>query len=138
MLISKLTRDNFINFLENICNNIPISNKLLGLIIRLVHFNLTMVILIFVLFAPEFLALLCIIFTFIMIIMYILLGGCILTILEQRLCKENYTIIDPFIKLIGLEINSKNRKLFTLCTMLPFLPIILLIFYFRFIYINNQ
>ena len=34
MLISKLTKDNFINFLENICNNIPISNKLLGLIIR--------------------------------------------------------------------------------------------------------
>jgi len=135
MLISKLTKNNFINFLENICNNIPISNKLLGLIIRFVHFNLTMVILIFVLFAPKFLALLFIIFTFIIIIMYILLGGCILTILEQRLCKENYTIIDPFIELIGLKINSKNRKLFTLCTMLPFLPIILLIFYFRFIYI---
>jgi len=135
MFISKLNKDNFINFLENICNNIPISNKLLGLIIRFVHFNLTMVILIFVLFAPKFLALLFIIFTFIIIIMYILLGGCILTILEQRLCKENYTIFDPFIKLIGLEINFKNRKLFTLYTIVTFLTIILSIFYFRFIYI---
>ena len=65
--------------------------------------------------------------------MYVLFGGCILTILEQRLCKENYTVVDPFIKLFGLEINSKNRKSFTLCIMLPLLVIIVLIFYFRFI-----
>ena len=135
MLISKLTRDNCINFLENICNYLPISNKLLGLIIRLVHFSLSILIIIFVLFAPKILAVLCIIFLFIMALMYVLFGGCILTILEQRLCKENYTILDPFIELIGLKINSKNRKIFTLCTMVPFLSIISLIFYFRFIYI---
>jgi len=135
MLISKLTRDNCINFLENICNYLPISNKLLGLIIRLVHFSLSILIIIFVLFAPKILAVLCIIFSFIMALMYVLFGGCILTILEQRLCKENYTILDPVIKLIGLEINSKNRKIFTLCTMVPFLSIVSLIFYFRFIYI---
>jgi len=135
MLISKLTRDNCINFLENICNYLPISNKLLGLIIRLVHFSLSILIIIFVLFAPKILAVLCIIFSFIMALMYVLFGGCILTILEQRLCKENYTILDPFIELIGLKINSKNRKIFTLCTMVPFLSIVSLIFYFRFIYI---
>ena len=134
MLISKINRDNCIKFLENICNNIPISNKLLCLIIRSVHFSLPIIIFTVVMCASKFLALLFIIFSFIIVLMYVLFGGCILTILEQRLCKENYTVVDPFIKLFGLEINSKNRKSFTLCTMLPLLVIILLIFYLRFIY----
>jgi hypothetical protein len=133
MLISKINRDNCIKFLENICNNIPISNKLLCLIIRLVHFSLPIIIFTVVMCASKFLALLFIIFSFIIVLMYVLFGGCILTILEQRLCKENYTVVDPFIKLFGLEINSKNRKSFTLCIMLPLLVIIVLIFYFRFI-----
>ena len=133
MLISKITRDNCIKFLENICNNIPISNKLLCLIIRSVHFSLPIIIFTVVMCASKFLALLFIIFSFIIVLMYVLFGGCILTILEQRLCKENYTVVDPFIKLFGLEINSKNRKSFTLCIMLPLLVIIVLIFYFRFI-----
>ena len=133
MLISKITGDNCIKFLENICNNIPISNKLLCLIIRSVHFSLPIIIFTVVMCASKFLALLFIIFSFIIVLMYVLFGGCILTILEQRLCKENYTVVDPFIKLFGLEINSKNRKSFTLCIMLPLLVIIVLIFYFRFI-----
>jgi hypothetical protein len=133
MLISKINRDNCIKFLENICNNIPISNKLLCLIIRSVHFSLPIIIFTVVMCASKFLALLFIIFSFIIVLMYVLFGGCILTILEQRLCKENYTVVDPFIKLFGLEINSKNRKSFTLCIMLPLLVIIVLIFYFRFI-----
>jgi hypothetical protein len=130
MLISKLTRDNCINFLENI----PISKKLLCLIIRSVHFSLPIIIFTVVMCASKFFALLFIIFSFIIVLMYVLFGGCILTILEKRLCKENYTVVDPFIELFGLEINSKNRKSFTLCTMLPLLVIILLIFYLRFIY----
>jgi hypothetical protein len=133
MLISKINRDNCIKFLENICNSIPISNKLLCLIIRSVHFSLPIIIFTVVMCASKFLALLFIIFSFIIVLMYVLFGGCILTILEQQLCKENYTVVDPFIKLFGLEINSKNRKSFTLCIMLPLLVIIVLIFYFRFI-----
>ena len=72
MLISKITRDNCIKFLENICNNIPISNKLLCLIIRSVHFSLPIIIFTVVMCASKFLALLFIIFSFIIVLMFYL------------------------------------------------------------------
>ena len=66
--------------------------------------------------------------------MYIIFDGCALTMLEERLCKEQYTLVDPFIELSGREINYINRKSFTLWIMIPHLIIVLLIFYFRFIH----
>ena len=134
MFISKLTKKNFINFLEKKCDNIPISNKSLGILIRSIHINLPIIILIIVSCGSKTSAIIHVLFLLFVVFMYIIFNGCILSMLEERLCKEQYILVDPFIELSGREINYINRKLFTLWIMIPHVIIVLLIFYFRFIH----
>jgi len=134
MFISKLTKINFINFLEKKCDNISISNKSLGILIRSFHINAPIIVLIIVSCASKTLAIINVLFLFFVVFMYIIFDGCVLSMLEDRLCKEQYTLVDPFLELSGLEINYQNRRLFTLWIMIPHVIIVLLIFYFRFIH----
>ena len=64
--------------------------------------------------------------------MYALFDGCTLTMLEERLCKDAYTLVDPFIELYGYEVNYINRKKFTAYIMVPHVLIMILIYYYRF------
>ena len=43
-----------------------------------------------------------------------LLGGCVITRAEQRLTGQKDTIVDPFLKLAGLEVNRNTRIAATL------------------------
>ena len=48
------------------------------------------------------------------ITLYYLCNGCIITKIERRLSKSNYTVIDPFLKKFGLELSKKNRTKITI------------------------
>lgn len=133
MIDSKLLRDKFIKFLEKKCNNSTISNKSLGMLIRTFHISSPIITLIIISSTSQILSSINLIFLLIVVMMYVLFNGCILTLLETKLCKDTYTIVDPFIELYGMKVNYKNRKYFTACIMIPYVIIILLIYYFRFI-----
>ena len=107
--------------------------KSLGILIRSIHINLPIIILIIVSCGSKTSAIIHVLFLLFVVFMYIIFNGCILSMLEERLCKEQYILVDPFIELSGLEINYKNRKSFTLWIMSSHVIIVFLIFYFRFI-----
>jgi hypothetical protein len=56
--------------------------------------------------------------------------------LEHRLCGDEYTIADPFIEMLGIEINSQNRVVVSYFIAIGYFTLLFLIFYYRF-YFNK-
>jgi hypothetical protein len=57
--------------------------------------------------------LLIIVLSFIVLLMNLIFSGCILTLVELNLCPGGETIADKPMKLLGIEVNNRNRKLYT-------------------------
>ncbi len=133
MIVSKSTREKFINFLEEKCNNSVISNKSLGIMIRAFHVSSPIMILIIVSCASFLWATISLLLLIIIVALYVILGGCTLSMLEERLCNESFILVDPFIELANMEVNYQNRRNFTAWIMIPHTIITILIYYFRFI-----
>ena len=45
----------------------------------------------------------------ILILMFYLFDGCILSMLENRICNDSYNIVDPILEIFNIEINYNNR-----------------------------
>ena len=57
---------------------------------------------------------------------------CVLTMLEHRLCGDEFTIADPFIEVIGIELNSRNRMLISYWIAVSYFMFFFLVYYYRF------
>lgn len=109
-MLSKEQKIKIIDFLELLCNKSCFSNKTLGIFLRGIH-AVTPINFLFGLFFCSFeIATLCCISLVGVILLHILFNGCFLTMLENRLCKDNYTIADPFLEIFKMENTKENRK----------------------------
>jgi hypothetical protein len=91
-------------------------------------------ILVIVCLAPKFFVILNTIILFISASLFVLLDGCFLSRLEYYLCKDSFTIVDPFLEMLDIGINNTTRNYMTYYGMSSYLFIYFLIFYIRFIY----
>ena len=132
MIISSKIKKQILDLLENKINefslNSGISKKEFGLIIRKVHYLIFIIPLFTVLFVNKILILLHIVILLIIISLFIFFNGCILSVLEYRLCKDNFTVVDPYLNLLFVEVNNETRKKYTL------LSLLVMLCYFIFVY----
>ena len=63
---------------------------------------------------------------------FFMFNGCVLTMLEHRLCGDEFTIADPFIEGLDLELNSRNRMLISYCIAVSYFMFFFLVYYYRF------
>ena len=106
----------------------------LGFFIKKYSFSYTMVFFCYYfLLLPKPLALLATIPLIIAFSTFIYLQGCFLTIVEKKLLKDDdkINIIDPFIQILGDEINSKTRYWYTLAISGLYCIFVLLLLYCR-------
>ncbi len=130
---TRYVRKKFIDILEQICNIIPISNKNLGAWIRAYHFNAPMYMMVFCIIGPQWLATISIINMIATLIMFIILNGCWLTLLEKRICADDINIVDAWIEFFGCEITHKMRMTFTYIIATICLTIMGVSYWWRFI-----
>ena len=132
MVLSANIKKEILDSLENnvhmISSKTQITTRELGIIIRFVHSIMPVLPLLTVLFVSKKLVLFHIIFLIIIIILFFIFNGCILSLLEYRLIKDNYSVADPFLNLILVEITNKTRKKYTIITF------ICILLYFIFVY----
>jgi hypothetical protein len=64
--------------------------------------------------------------------MYIAFGGCILSMLENKMCKDDFTVADPFLELLHLDKTSKNRYNITFVIGIIYYVMIAAIYHVRF------
>ena len=132
MVLSANIKKEILDSLENnvhmISSKTQITTREIGIIIRFVHSIMPVLPLLTVLFVSKKLVLFHIIFLIIIIILFFIFNGCILSLLEYRLIKDNYSVADPFLNLILVEITNKTRKKYTIITF------ICILLYFIFVY----
>ena len=65
-------------------------------------------------------------------ILFFITNGCLLTMLEHRLCGDEFTIADPFIEYMGMELNSKNQVKISYFIAIGFFIFFFLVYFYRF------
>jgi hypothetical protein len=127
-----ILRKKVINFLYNYIDTSNISNKSYGHIIRSVHFSIPIIFLIIISIATYRTCIIIFYLLFIMAILFYLFNGCFITMLELKLLKDNFTIIDPFIEYFNFKLTNDSRLIMTLYIMTLYWYIFLFIIYMRF------
>ena len=129
MVLSSNIKNKILDSLENMVDMISsktqITKREIGIIIRLFHSMMPVLPLLTVLFVSKKIVLIHIIILIMIMILFYFFNGCLLSLLEYRLIKDNYSVADPFLKLILVEINNEARKKYTIffliCILLYFI-----------------
>jgi YHS domain-containing protein len=120
-----------INIIKKITN---LSDKTIGIIIRSYHIVAPRDFIIILLLAPKPFCLITIIFLLIVYFLIFIFSGCFLSIIEQELCEDEFSMLDPALEICRMEINNKNRIFISYISGYFYLFSICLIYYFRFLY----
>lgn len=132
--LKRKQKNKILDYLEELCETLPISKKTLGLTIRSYHVSLPFVVMILLFYGTQYsvtISGLCLVFVF---IMFFISNGCLLTMLEHRLCGDEFTIADPFIETFGIESTSENRVLVSYGIAIGYFIFFYLVYYYRFYY----
>lgn len=109
-------RRNLTDQIFNLVNIFNIPHNVIEFIIKSFHFHFFCWAF-FSLFLPKKLFIFTFIASAIIVLMFVYLDGCVLSNVEYKLCKnkkEFINIIDPFLYVLGREINTNNRYFYTL------------------------
>ena len=105
----------------------------LGFLLKSIHFHTPWYFLILFIFLPKPLAILAMIPLFIAFFTFIYLQGCFLTIVERKLLKDDdkINIIDPYIQLLGDEVNETTQFWYTLAISALYCTLVIVLLYCR-------
>lgn len=117
-------------------NNNRLSKKSIGELIRAVHFATPVNLMALLCISPLYIC--NIVFAYILgvLVLFILFDGCFLTIIEQYYCEDTFTIIDPTLELLQMEVTNKNRFIVSIPIAVIYISIALIIYDYRFIFQN--
>jgi len=110
----KHIRKNLINFGENILRSTGFSDKFICILLRFLHFGISIVTGLILFFGSKKWFLFVILINIIVFIMFYIFDGCILSKLEHRFTKDEFTVIDPCLMIIGVELTNENRYKYSL------------------------
>ena len=125
----------FIHLIETFNNN-RLSKKSIGELIRALHFTTPVNLMVLLCISPLYICNLVFAYILGVLILFILFDGCFLTIIEQYYCEDTFTIIDPTLELLQLELTNKNRFKVSIPIAVVYISIALIIYDYRFIYQN--
>jgi len=132
LCVSKETRNTLVETLQNKCKPSRMSDHSAGVMIRAFHTSLPVSLMVISLFAPRYIVILVIALLLVIFFMYIAFGGCILSMLENKMCKDDFTVADPFLELLRLDKTSKNRYNITFVIGIIYYVMIAAIYHVRF------
>ena len=115
-----------------LCDKSTISNHTIGMYIRAWHIMSPIYSIILMFYISKFLYNLLILGLLFVFILFIYFKGCILTILEKKLCGDMFTIVDPILEYNNIELNSKNRNDISLLVAKLYFVVTFTIYYYRF------
>lgn len=107
----KERKNAYIDKLEMLCRNSPISDKNLGAWIRAYHFNLPVYIYLAVFFTSKTMADIALFGVLFILLSFIYLRGCWLSLLERRICTDDVNIVDAWIEWIGIKPHYDDKTL---------------------------
>jgi hypothetical protein len=133
IFISKEKRNQIVDKIKNLFQSGKLSDKSLGIMMRTFHISTPVSYLILSVLAPRFIVNIVAALLLAIFLMFFVFGGCILSMVENQICNDDFTIADPFLELLEMEKNSKNRFNISLTVFTIYNIIIAIIYYIRFL-----
>ena len=130
--LTKEQRVHFIDNLEQRCNTMVFSRNCLGILSRSFHLGTPWVILLVLLTGPRWMVNMASLGLMLCIALFYIFNGCFLSMLEKRLCHDDFTIADPFMELLRLDSSHENRLLVTYMVVASYLVFFYTVYYVRF------
>ena len=131
-LISKEKRNNIVEHFKNKWENGKLSKKSLGIVMRSFHMSTPVFFILIALFAPKHIVWVALFLLVVIFFMFFIFDGCILSMIENKVCNDDFTIADPFLEVLEWDKNTKNRFNVTLVVGLSYYIVIGIIYYIRF------
>lgn len=131
-MLSRERKNKILDSMELYCNESKVSNKTLGYTLRSYHVSCPFVFLIVLFYSSKLVVTIVLIFLICIFICFTLSNGCLLTMLEHRLCGDEYTIADPFIQMTGIEESSKNKIFVSNIIAINYFIFYIIVYYIRF------
>jgi len=132
-MLNREQKTKIIDYLEQLCETSRISKKTLGMTVRSYHVSLPFVVLILLFYASQIVVSLAALSLLCVFCLFFLANGCLLTMLEHRLCGDEFTIADPFIETLGIESTSQNRVTVSYFIAIGYLTFFFLVYWYRFL-----
>jgi hypothetical protein len=131
-LISKEKRNKIVEHYKNKWENGKLSKKSLGIVMRSFHMSTPVFFILIALFAPKHVVWVALFLLVVIFFMFFIFDGCILSMIENKVCNDDFTIADPYLEALEWDKNSKNRFNVTLIIGLSYYIATALIYYIRF------
>jgi hypothetical protein len=109
VFLSKEKRNEIVEKIKNNCKNSKLSEKSIGILMRSFHTSTPISFVILSIFAPRYIVNCVVALLVIVFFMFFAFGGCILSMIENKICNDDFTIADPFLEALEWEKSSKNR-----------------------------
>lgn len=103
-------RNIVIDYLEFKCNSIGMSKRSLGIMVRSFHCSLPLLLFFLILLGNKFIAQLVLGVCVLIMVLWFTLNGCMLSMLENRICCDEWNIVDPILEVNDMPINYESRK----------------------------
>jgi hypothetical protein len=132
IFISKVKRNEIVEKMKTYFQSGKLSDKSLGIMMRTFHISTPVSYLILSVLAPRYVVNIVAALLLVIFLMFIVFGGCILSMVENKICNDDFTIADPFLELLEMEKTSKNRFNISLTIFTIYNIIIAIIYYIRF------
>ena len=133
IFISKVKRNEIVDKIKTFFQSGKLSDKSLGIMMRTFHISTPVSYLILSLLAPRYVVNIVAALLLVIFLMFFVFGGCILSMVENKICNDDFIIADPFLELLELEKTSKNRFNISLTIFTIYNIIIGIIYYIRFL-----
>ncbi len=108
--ISKETRNSLVEYVIYLIKKTGFSDEISCFILRITHIIIPLLVIVLAMTNSKYFASLSIIIIIIVDILFLLFNGCILTIVERKLSRENYTLIDPLLNMYNVKNTNSNRR----------------------------
>lgn len=132
-IVSKETKHKFIDYLEYKCKQYNLSLKSLGIMIRSYHYSMPFILILMMCIGSHWVAIGVILSYFTAAVMFFSLNGCFISMLENRICNDNFNMVDPLLEICKQEITDKNRMDISYYVLGYYTTILFSIYYFRFL-----
>ena len=127
-------QNKILDFLESILRKSQLSDNIICNTLRIIHLIFPNIAAFIIFFGNKTWVHYTILANIIIFVVFISFNGCILTRLEKRFCKEDFTVMDPVLNFFNIPITQNNRVKYSICSALTCFVGTAIIYYFRFVY----
>lgn len=107
--LTKEEKKKAIDYLESLCDKSVFSRKTLGILLRSFHYNFPPFCILCAIFANDIIVCVVIFLLFFAYGSWIPFNGCFLSMLENRICNDDFNAADPFLELLKVEKTKQHR-----------------------------